>query len=179
MVAAREIARQLRLRNLSGIIVVDFIDMEKEEHKEKLLEVLENYLSEDREKCNLIGMTPLGLVEITRKKKRRESASMLVKPCPYCQGSGVIQSNEYIVMRVRTGLLDLFADGYDTAIVDINVEIADYILAKKLLKKDVERIWADKRIYIIPHKTYHQQFFLIKGDNGRVVDVPDNAILLY
>lgn len=179
LVAAREIARQLRLRNLSGIIVVDFIDMEKEEHREKLLQVLENYLSEDREKCNLIGMTPLGLVEITRKKKRRESASMLVKPCPYCQGSGIIQSNEYIVMRVRTGLLDLFADGYDTAIVDINVEIADYILAKKLLKKDVERIWADKRIYIIPHKTYHQQFFLIKGDNGRVVDVPDNAILLY
>ena len=59
------------------------------------------------------------------------------------------------------------------------VEIADYILAKGLLKKDVERVWKDKRIYIIPHKTYHQQFFLIKGDNGKVVEVPDSAILIY
>ena len=179
LIAAKEIARQLQLRNISGIIVVDFIDMEDEEHKEKLLATLEKYLAEDREKCHVVGMSPIGLVEITRKKKRRESASMLVKPCPYCQGSGLIWSNDYIVMRIRTGLLDLFADGYDTAIVDLNVEIADYILAKGLLKKDVEKVWKDKRIYIIPHKTYHQQFFLIKGDNGKVVEVPDSAILLY
>ncbi|MBR2337506.1 MAG: Rne/Rng family ribonuclease [Clostridia bacterium] len=179
LLAAKEIARQLRLRNISGIIVVDFIDMEDEGHKEGLLTVLEEYLAEDREKCHVVGMSPIGLVEITRKKKRRESTSMLVKPCPYCQGSGLIWSNDYIVMRIRTGLLDLFADGYDTAIVDLNVEIADYILAKGLLKKDVERIWKGKRIYVIPHKTYHQQFFLIKGDNGKVVEVPDSAILLY
>jgi ribonuclease G len=179
LAAAEEIARQLRLRNLSGMIVVDFIDMEIEEHKQKLLEVLGRFLEKDREKCTLVGMTPLGLVEITRKKRRRESASMLVKACPYCQGSGVVQSNDYIVMRIRTGLLDLFADGYNTAIVDLNIEIADYIFAKKILKKDVEKIWKEKRIYIIPHKTYHQQFFLIKGDNGKVVEVPDSAILLY
>ncbi len=179
LAAAEEIARQLRLRNLSGMIVVDFIDMENEEHNQKLLEVLQSHLEKDRERCNLIGMTSLGLVEITRKKRRRESASMLVKLCPYCQGSGVIQSNDYIVMRIRTGLLDLFADGYETAIVDLNVEISDYIQAKKLLQKDVEKIWKDKRIYIIPHKTYHQHFFLIKGDNEKVIELPDNAILLY
>ena len=179
LVAAKEIARQLRLRNISGIIIVDFIDMASEEHKERLLQVLEEHLAEDREKCHVVGMSPLGLVEITRKKKRRESTSMLVKACPYCQGTGQIWSNDYIVMRIRTGLLDLFADGYDTAIVDLNVEIADYILTKGLLKKDVEKVWKDKRIYIIPHKTYHQQFFLIKGDNGNVVEVPDSAVLLY
>ncbi len=179
LIAAKEIARQLMLRNIAGIIIVDFIDMTSDEHKEQLLSILEEYLSKDREKCHVVGMSPLGLVEITRKKKRRESTSMLVKSCPYCQGSGLIWSNEYIVMRIRTGLLDLFADGYDTAIVDLNVEIADYILAKGILKKDVEKIWKDKRIYIIPHKTYHQQFFLIKGDNGKVVEVPDTATLLY
>ena len=177
--AAKEIARQLRLRNLAGIIIVDFIDMESQEHKDKLLEVLQKHLSEDREKTSVVSMTSLGLVEITRKKKRRESASMLVKPCPYCQGTGIIQSNDYIVMKIRTAILDLFADGYETAIIDLNYEIADYVLCKKLLKKDVEVIWKNKRIYIIPHKTYHQQFFLIKGDNGKVVDVPDNAVLLY
>ncbi len=177
--AAKEIARQLRLRNLSGIIIVDFIDMESQEHKDEVLDVLQKYLAEDREKSSVVSMTALGLVEITRKKKRRESASMLVKPCPYCQGTGIVQSNDYIVMRIRTAILDLFADGYETAIIDLNFEIADYILSKKLLKKDVEVIWKNKRIYVIPHKTYHQHFFLIKGDNGKVVDVPDNAVLLY
>jgi ribonuclease G len=124
-------------------------------------------------------MTPLGLVEITRKKRRRESTSMLVKSCPYCQGTGIIQSSDYTVMKIRTGLLDLFADGYDTAIVDLNVEIADFILAKKILQKDIDKVWKDKRIYVIPHKTYHQHFFLIKGSNEKVIEVPDNAVLLY
>ena len=153
--------------------------MESQEHKDEVLDVLQKYLAEDREKSSVVSMTALGLVEITRKKKRRESASMLVKPCPYCQGTGIVQSNDYIVMRIRTAILDLFADGYETAIIDLNFEIADYILSKKLLKKDVEVIWKNKRIYVIPHKTYHQHFFLIKGDNGKVVDVPDNAVLLY
>lgn len=179
LLASREIARQLRLRNISGIIIVDFIDMENEEHKEGVLGELENCLSKDREKCTVVGMSPLGLVEITRKKRRREANSLLVKPCPYCQGTGLIQSNDYIVMRIRTGLLDLFANGYESAVIDLNCEIADYVLAKKSLKKDVEKIWKDKRIYVVPHKTYHQQFFLLKGLNGKVIEVPDNAILLY
>lgn len=179
LLASKELARQLQLRNLSGMIIVDFIDMESEEHNQILLEDLEKNLSKDREKCTLVGMTQLGLVEITRKKRRRESASMLVKPCPYCQGTGIIQSNDYTVMRIRTGLLDLFADGYETAIVDLNVEIADFILAKKILQKDIDKIWKNKRIYVIPHKTYHQRFFIIKGSNERAVEVPDNAVLLY
>ncbi len=179
VLAAKEIARQLRLRNLSGIIVVDFIDMAEESHRAKVLEVLSEAVAKDREKCTVVGMSGLGLVEITRKKRRRESASSLVKTCPYCQGSGLVQSNDYIVMRIRTGLLDLFADGYDNAVVDLNVEICDYILAHRCLKKDVERIWQDKRVYLIPHKTYHQQFFLIKGDNNKAMEVPDKAVLLY
>lgn len=179
VLAAKEIARQLRLRNLSGIIVVDFIDMAEESHRAKVLEVLSEAVAKDREKCTVVGMSGLGLVEITRKKRRRESASSLVKTCPYCQGSGLVQSNDYIVMRIRTGLLDLFADGYDNAVVDLNIEICDYILAHRCLKKDVERIWQDKRVYLIPHKTYHQQFFLIKGDNNKAMEVPDKAVLLY
>lgn len=177
--AAAEIARQLRLRNIAGIIVVDFIDMKEEEHKKKLLEVLSEKLAADREKCAVIGMSPLGLVEITRKKKRRESASSLVQSCPYCQGTGTIQSNDYVVMRIRAGLLDLFANGYDNAIVDCNVDIAEYIFARKCLKNDIEKIWTNKRIYVIPHKTYHRQFFLMKGDNDFAMNVPDKAKLLY
>ena len=179
ILAAKEIARQLRLRNISGIIVVDFIDMADETHRQTLLEVLQTALDEDREKANVIGMTDLGLVEITRKKRRRESVSSLVKSCPYCQGTGFIHSNDYTVMKIRTDLLDLFADGYESAIIDLNVDIAEYIVSKRALKKDVEKIYKGKRIYIIPHKTYHQHFYIIKGDNNKVLDVPEKAILIY
>lgn len=72
-------------------------------------------------------------------EKRRESVSSLVQPCPYCQGTGLIESNDYIVMKIRAGLLDLFADGYDNAVIDCNVDIAEYIFAKKCLKNDVEK----------------------------------------
>ena len=153
--------------------------MREEEHKKRLLEELSERLSHDREKCAVIGMSPIGLVEITRKKKRRESASALVQPCPYCQGTGLIRSNDYVVMQIRAGLLDLFANGYDNAIIDVNVDIAEYIFAKKCLKNDVEKIWKNKRVYVIPHKTYHRQFFLIKGDNDFAMSVPEKARLLY
>ena len=176
--AAREIARQLRLRNISGIIIVDFIDMTEEEHKKQLLAELEKAFAEDREKATVVGMTSLGLVEITRKKRRKESVSMLLKPCPYCQGNGYIQSNDYTAMRVRTGLMDIFADGYKNAVIDMNAEIADYIISGQVLKNDMEKIWQGKRVFIIPHKTYHQHFFLIKGDNSKVMDLPDKAITI-
>lgn len=178
LLAAKEIARQLRLRNIAGIIVVDFIDMTEDEHKTELLRVLDEELKADRERCRVVGMTPLGLVEITRKKRRRESVSALVKDCPYCQGTGHIQSNDYIVMKIRTELLNIFANGYNNAKIDLNLEIADYILAKKALKTDVEKIWTNKRVYLIPHKTYHQQFFIVRGDNAEAMDVPDKALLL-
>ena len=82
-------------------------------------------------------------------------------------------------MKIRTDLLDLFADGYESAIIDLNVDIAEYIVSKRALKKDVEKIYKGKRIYIIPHKTYHQHFYIIKGDNNKVLDVPEKAILIY
>lgn len=78
--AAAEIARQLRLRNISGIIVVDFIDMHEEEHKKRLLEELSERLSHDREKCAVIGMSPIGLVEITRKKNAERARPRSFSP---------------------------------------------------------------------------------------------------
>ena len=124
-------------------------------------------------------MNQLGLVEFTRKKKRKESISLLEKKCPYCQGDGAILSNDYIVLKIRAALLDVFADGYKSAIVDLNIEIMFYILQRGSLRKDVSRIWADKRIYIVPHKTYHHEFFTVRGDDSVVLDLPDKARILY
>ena len=179
LLAAKEIARQVRLRNIGGIVVVDFIDMHNEEHRVKLVEALEEALKQDRLKCNVIGMTGLGLVEFTRRKKRKELSSVLNKPCPYCKGEGKIFADEYVVMKIRTALLDLFINDYKSAIIDLNQSICDFILKTGALKKDLDRYFADKRIYLVPHKSYHQEFFKIKGDNEEVLTIPDNAELLY
>ena len=86
--AAEEIARQIRLRDLGGIIIIDFIDMEMEEHRQQVVEVLKAALKRDRTKTNVLGFTDLGLVEMTRKKVRDRLSQSLLRPCPYCSGTG-------------------------------------------------------------------------------------------
>lgn len=88
--AVTEIARQLRLRNLGGIIIVDFIDMEKQEDKDLLLEALIEELKKDRIRVTVMGMTQLGLVEMTRKKVGQELSAVIEKECPVCNGKGRI-----------------------------------------------------------------------------------------
>lgn len=179
LMASDEIARQLRLRNIGGIVIIDFIDMEDEAHREAVVERLKNAVKSDRSRCNVVGMTGLGLVELTRKKTRKDSFSSLVKTCPYCKGEGGIFSNDHIVMKIRCALLDTFSEDYSCAIADLNGDICDYIFKTGALSKDVAKIWRDKRIYLIPHKTYHQECFHVRGDNSKVLDLPDKARLLY
>ena len=91
--AAEEIARQIRLRDLGGIIIIDFIDMELEEHRQQVMEVLKEALKRDRTKTNVLGFTELGLLEMTRKKVRARISQSLLKPCPHCNGSGIYRHN--------------------------------------------------------------------------------------
>ena len=90
--AAQAIARQLRLRNLGGIIIIDFIDMAREEHQAAVLAELKKQLSRDRTKITVSGFTQLGLVEMTRKRTRESLAHMLCEPCPTCQGRGEVKT---------------------------------------------------------------------------------------
>ena len=98
--AATEIARQLRLRDVGGIIIIDFIDMESEEDQEKLLAHLRTLLKHDRTKTNLVGLTALGLVEMTRKKVHQPIHTQLNRQCPVCQGSGMIASDETVARAI-------------------------------------------------------------------------------
>lgn len=86
--AAREIARQLRLRNLGGIIIIDFIDMAAREDQQQVIEVLETACARDKTKSQVLGLTQLGLVEMTRKKVGQTLAVRYTSPCPTCDGSG-------------------------------------------------------------------------------------------
>lgn len=88
--AAKEVARQLRLRNLGGIIIIDFIDMDAAADQERVLQALAEACLPDRIKCHILGLTQLGLVEMTRKKVGRTLAARFTKPCPVCDGHGYI-----------------------------------------------------------------------------------------
>ncbi len=98
--AAQSIARQLRLRNLGGIIILDFIDMVIESHKIQVLQALERALAKDRTKSTISQLTSLGLVEMTRKRTRESLVNTLCEPCPICQGRAVIKSLETLTYDI-------------------------------------------------------------------------------
>ncbi len=98
--AAQTIARQLRLRNLGGIIILDFIDMLVETHKTQVLQALERALAKDRTKSTISQLTSLGLVEMTRKRTRESLVNTLCEPCPVCQGRAVIKSLETLTYDI-------------------------------------------------------------------------------
>src|SRR5690606_24596138 len=99
--AATEIARQLRLRDMGGIIIVDFIDMESKEHERMVLERLEQEMRRDKTRAHVLGFTNLGLVEITRKKVKQDIGDFLHKVCPLCEGSGQVLSEVTVAHRTQ------------------------------------------------------------------------------
>ncbi|NLW24592.1 MAG: Rne/Rng family ribonuclease [Clostridia bacterium] len=105
--AAVEIARQLRLRNIGGIIIIDFIDMENEEHNQEVLAKLEEELKKDKVKAHILGLTSLGLVEMTRKKVRHSLSTALERICPCCEGKGRILSENTIALQIKDELNNL------------------------------------------------------------------------
>ena len=103
--AAGAISRQLRLRNLGGIIIVDFIDMAREEHQAAVLTEFRKQLSKDRTKFTVSGFTQLGLVEMTRKRTRESLAHMLCEPCPTCAGRGQVKTARSVCYDVLREIL--------------------------------------------------------------------------
>jgi ribonuclease G len=103
--AAQAIARQLRLRNLGGIIIVDFIDMVREDHREAVLAEFRKQLARDRVKTMAGGFSQLGLVEMTRKRTRESLAHMLCEPCPTCEGKGIVKTPRSVAYDIFREIL--------------------------------------------------------------------------
>ncbi|MCW5633278.1 MAG: Rne/Rng family ribonuclease [Rubrivivax sp.] len=103
--AAGAIARQLRLRNLGGIIIADFIDMAREDHQQAVLAELKKQLARDRTRTTVSGFTQLGLVEMTRKRTRESLAHMLCEPCPTCQGRGQVKTARSVCYDILREIL--------------------------------------------------------------------------
>ncbi|GAA5177279.1 ribonuclease G [Modicisalibacter zincidurans] len=127
--AATTIARQLRLRNLGGIIIIDFIDMEDNEHQRQVLRVLEKSLERDHAKNKLTGVTELGLVQLTRKRTRESLEQTLCEPCPTCQGRGTLKTPETVCYEIfREILREERAYSPDTYMVLASQEVVDRLL---------------------------------------------------
>lgn len=103
--AATEIAHQLRLRNLGGIIIVDFIDMQQRKHKQQVLAALEAAITKDRVKINITDISPLGLVEITRKRTRESLEEFMCEACPVCDGRGMIKTVQTVCYEILREVL--------------------------------------------------------------------------
>jgi ribonuclease G len=127
--ACREVADQLRLRNIGGIIVVDFIDMDRQSNREKVSRAFEEALRADKAKAAVTRISELGLVEMTRKRTRESLQRMLTEPCPYCEGKGYIKSKTTICYQI---LRDVRREGLivreDAIVVSTHPEIADLLL---------------------------------------------------
>lgn len=179
-IAAVEIARQLRLRNIGGIVIVDFIDMDKQEQIDAVMEILQQELNKDRIKTSLIGMTPLGLVEITRKKTTSMISDIMLQPCPYCGGDGYIVSDEHVAEKIKNDLRNIFRNEKNsTVIITVAPSVFNKIFAYRIFEKECMKYWSDKRIYLVPNSNYHIEKYDITVKNSAIIDLPNQAKLLY
>ncbi len=127
--AAEEIARQIRLRDLAGIIVVDFIDMDRAEDRQKVLSTLEEAVRRDRTKVHILGLTQLGLVEMTRKKVGHGLEGMLLRTCPDCDGRGRVLSEETMAQKVRRDVRSLLRkEQAEAVLVEVNPAVAALLI---------------------------------------------------
>lgn len=107
--AAEEIARQLRLRNIGGLIICDFIDMRSRKNQRRLLDRFKECMKEDTAKCTILGMSEFGLVEMTRQRNRGSLMQTIFCGCPYCGGTGMIKSHESLSIEIERGLKKVLA----------------------------------------------------------------------
>ena len=154
--AATEIARQLRLRDLGGIVIIDFIDMQRPENRQLVLEKLQECLKRDRSKTHVLEITRLGLVQMTRKRVRKSLYKSLTQPCPYCKREGRILSMATMVTRVFRRLETLCRQSAMKEItLHLHPRLASHINEGK--SSEIDRIQAHYRkvIRIHPAKDLH------------------------
>ena len=144
--AAREVARQIRLRDVGGIIVCDFIDMESKGNRDKVLNELRNHLARDRARTKAFAVSDLGLIEMTRQRVRQSHLQSMTEPCPTCHGTGRIFTPETIVRRVERSLKRVALHGKrDALVVKVHPEVAYYVLEQeKDFVKKLEKLAGGK-----------------------------------
>ena len=161
--AVKEIAYQLRFRNLGGLIVIDFIDMEKSSNRRRVFTALKEAFTKDRAKTNILPMSDLGLIEMTRKRTRASLSGLLSEPCYYCEGKGTLKSKRAICYEIFRDLEreSIAAEEGGHAYLMVNPEI-DNILREEEQESiiDLERRLG-RRITIIAKESFHLEQYEI------------------
>jgi ribonuclease G len=158
--AVKEIVRQVRLRDLGGIIVLDFIDMEEKKNRQKILQAVEQELKKDRSPSKALQVSDFGLVIITRKRVKQSLERVLTEPCPYCSGSGVIKSTATICYEILSEVKKISSDlNGQRLLLRVNPDIA------RALKEEESAVLSDLRSAIGKDVTvrsdlqlHHEQF---------------------
>jgi ribonuclease G len=173
--AVREICRQLRLRDIGGIIIVDFIDMESASDRRRLLSEVVEELKKDRTRTHLVGMTELGLVQLTRKREGKDLDLVLREECPYCTGRGRLLSPHTVALRIRRDILKRAAtDDPEAIFVEMHPRVG-----KEFLGQDGEELQAlesqmGRPVYVKVSEDFHQEDYVIelgrRKDMGRRID---------
>lgn len=157
--AAQVIARQLRLRNLGGIIIIDFIDMACDEHREAVLAELRRSIAPDRTRMTVSDFTELGLVEMTRKRTRESLAHVLCEPCPVCGGRGELKTARtvcYEIMREIVRLSRQYQETKEFRIVASEVVI-DMLLEEESAALELLQNCVQKPVLLEVESSYHQE----------------------
>jgi ribonuclease G len=158
--AAEELARQIRLRDLGGIIIADFIDMKEKQHITELIELLKKHTSRDYSAVKVKGLTRLGLCEITRERVRNNYENIAYQDCPYCDGRGEIQSDLLTAYFIKCGICEL---AYKTQAKEIGVylhqRVLDFITGRDFFSEYFESCLKGIKIYLLPQADARQDYF--------------------
>ncbi len=162
--AVREVAYQLRLRNVGGMVIIDFIDMESADDQNRVLQALVEALKKDKARCSVVKMSALGLVEMTRQRTRESIARQLCEPCFYCDGSGSLKSKRTIAYEIFRSLLQKRSEFSEPAVVvNAHPEVVDLIYAEETSYLSQIENELKKNILVRPRGSFHQEQFDIFG----------------
>ncbi len=171
--AVTEIARQLRLRNVGGIIVIDFIDMVSAVHQETVLQALEQALKRDRTKTSILGLTRLGLVEMTRKKTGRGLWAEMQRPCPCCHGTGRVLAEEAVAADARRELELLTARSSGTTLlVEAHPGVAAHLIGPGGVGLARLEEKTGKRVVVRGVETFGPEEVRLREGDDSVQDAP-------
>ncbi len=162
MEAVKEISYQLRLRNVGGIIIIDFIDMDSEEHREELYNAFQEAIKSDKSRINILKISEFGLVQMTRKRSCESISQIMCEPCPHCSGDGIVKSRRTVCYEIFRKISHNAADIKGGSVtIKVHPKVANMLLEEEAAH--VEKLEKDtgKRLTIIPEQGLHNHKYHI------------------
>jgi ribonuclease G len=165
--AVREIVHQLRFRNIGGLIILDLIDMEIAANREKVYRALLDALREDKAKVNLLKISELGLIEMTRKRTRENLVQQLCEPCPNCEGRGYLSSGRTISHKIFREIPKAVRHiKGDVVMLQVNPEVAELLMGEESPTLETVERKIERTLAVRPNAAFHREMFEVTSAPG-------------